>query len=523
VAALLAAAESAWGRRRFDEAERMCASILSREPQHVGALHLAGLVAMGGGNPRAAQQRLERAAALRPDPAILVDLAVALITNGGLEEAVRCCRKALAADPRNGAAHYNLGTALNRMHDFQEAIAPLREAVRLAPDFLPARANLGQALRGAGETGAARDELERVLERDPAHVNALLNLANVCHESGDFAKSDALFARVLERMPGNAQARYDYGLALLARREYRRGWEFHEARWDAYRLPDRAAYAQPAWHGEPLSGKRLLVWGEQGLGDQIMFASIVPELLTEAASVCVVCEPRLVGLFARSFPAARVVAAGGAEHAAARQDGFDYQVPIASLALHRRRNLAEFPRHDGYLRADPDRVKAWTGRLAALGGGLKVGISWRGGAPGTRERMRSIPLETWRPLLRDPQVVFVSLQYTNCAAELAEFRARHGGAPYHWQEAIDDYEDTAALVSALDLVVTVCTSLVHLAGALAKPARVLVPALPGWRYASEDGRMPWYPSARLLRQARTGDWRDVMQRAAADLGAASRG
>lgn len=496
----------------------MCAAVLAREPRHVGALHLAGLVAMDGGHPRAAQERLARAAAIQPAPGILADLAAALITNGRPEEAVRCCRQALAADPRMAVAHYNLGTALNRLHDFQEAVAPLREAVRLTPDFLPARANLGQALRGAGELDAARTELERVLARDPAHVNALINLANVCHESGDFARSDALFAQALERMPGNAQARYDYGLALLARREYRRGWPLHEARWEAYRLSDRAGYVQTGWNGEPLAGKRLLVWGEQGLGDQIMFAGILPELVAEAASVCVVCELRLAGLFARSFPAARVVPMGSAEHAAARGEAFDYQVPIASLALHRRRETAEFPQHDGYLRADPQRTAAWARRLAALGDGVKVGISWRGGAPGTRERMRSIPLEAWLPVLRDPGAVFVSLQYTDCAAELAELRERHGIAPHHWQEAIDDYEETAALVSALDRVVTVCTSLVHLAGALAKSTQVLVPALPSWRYASPDGRMPWYPSVRLLRQARAGEWEDVMQQAA-DLAA----
>jgi tetratricopeptide (TPR) repeat protein len=490
----------------------------------VRALYLAGLVAQGSGHPREAQERLARAAAIRPDdPAILVDLAVALITNGRFEEAARCCRRALAVDSRNGAAHYNLGTALNRMNDFQEAIAPLREAVRLAPDFLPARANLGQALRGAGELDAAREELERVLARDPAHVNASLNLANVCHEAGDFARSDELFGRALERMPGNAQARHDYGLALLARGDYRRGWELHESRWDAYRLSDRATYPQPAWDGEPLAGKRLLVWGEQGLGDQIMFAGILPGLIEEAASVCIACEPRLAGLFARSFPAARVVAMGGAEHAAARQEAFDYQAPIASLARHRRRSLAEFPRHAGYLHADPGRTEAWAARLASLGGGLKVGISWRGGSPGTRERMRSVPLEAWLPVLRGTRAVFVSLQYTDCAAELADMRARHGVAPHHWQEAIDDYEETAALTGALDMVITVCTSLVHLAGALAKPAWVLVPALAGWRYASPDGRMPWYPSVRLLRQSRIGDWAGVMRRAAEDLDGASRG
>jgi tetratricopeptide (TPR) repeat protein len=517
VSALLAAASSCYNNRQFGEADHLCARILDKDPRHARALHLSGLIALGVGNTSAAQDRLSRSAAYEPTPDVLVDLAGTLILNGSHEQAVRCCMQALAVAPGHAGAYYNLGTALNRLNDFEPAIPVLREAVRLKPDYLPARANLGQALRGAGELDAARGELERVLERDPAHSNALFNLASVHHELGDYGRSDELFGRAIATAPGDHRIRYDYSLALLSRGEFARGWELHEARWEAHRLADRLDYSQPAWKGEALAGKRLLVWGEQGLGDEIMFASILPEVLVEVSSACVVCDPKLAGLFARSFARARVVSRGGEEHAAVRADTFDYQVPIASLALHRRRGTGGFPRHSGYLRADPERIEKWSRRLATLGGGMKVGIAWRGGLPATRERLRSIPLEQWLPVLEIPGAAFVSLQHTDCSEEIAALRSSRGVEITHWQDAIDDYEETAALVCSLDLVVSVTTALVHLAGALDRPAWALVPAIPGWRYLREGDHMPWYPSVRLLRQERVGEWGSVVSRAAGEL------
>lgn len=546
--ALLAAAARHYDRRELRDAERLCARILRRNPQHPEALHLTGLVAMARGEPRAAQDWLARAASVRPAPEILVDLAAALMTNGDLHGAVGCCRDALAISPLHAQAHYNLGTALHWMNEFEAAAASLREAVRLKPDFHAARVNLGRALLGTGDYRAAQEELERVLGVDPSHAGALLFCAIACHEQGDFAKavgcydkalalkSDSVdilgnlanafrdagnfpravetFERVMRLAPGNANARNDYSHALLARGEFRRGWELYEARWEAHGLSDPSRYRQPMWNGEPLAGKRLLVWGEQGIGDQMMFASMLPELLAQAESCSIACEAKLAGLFARSFPAVSVVALGSEAHAALRNEPFDYQVPFGSLARRLRASFGDFPRHSGYLRADAAKVRRWAERLAALGGGKKIGISWRGGFVRTRRHLRSIGIEQWLPVLQVPGAVFVSLQYTDCAAELEALRARQGIDVHHWQEAIEDYEETAALAGALDLVVSVCTALVHLTGALGRPAWVLVPAVPEWRYLREGERMPWYPSVRLFRQERVGEWGEAIGRVA---------
>ena len=180
----------------------------------------------------------------------------------------------------------------------------------------------------------------------------------------------------------------------------------------------------------------------------------------------------------------------------------DYHVPMSGLGEFLRGSAAAFPAHAGYLAANPSRRLHWRTRLTALGPGLRVGISWRGGTDRTDRRLRSIPLEQWQPILRLPGVRFVSLQYGDCRQEVEAMRAK-GVSIVHWQEPVDDLDECAALLCELDLVVSVTTTVIHLAGALARPVWVLVPARPGWRYLLEGERLPWYPSARLWRQAET--------------------
>jgi ADP-heptose:LPS heptosyltransferase len=177
----------------------------------------------------------------------------------------------------------------------------------------------------------------------------------------------------------------------------------------------------------------------------------------------------------------------------------------------------DFPRHSGYLCADPLKVAAWKERLAALGPGLKVGLSWQGGTQVSRARLRSMTLEQLLPVLRVEAVQFVDLQYTDTAEERARLEAVHGVRLAHWRSGIDDYDETAALVSALDLTLSVCTAVVHLAGALGRPAWVMTPYSPEWRYGHAGECMPWYPSVKLVRQPAPGEWEPVIAAVARQL------
>jgi hypothetical protein len=259
---------------------------------------------------------------------------------------------------------------------------------------------------------------------------------------------------------------------------------------------------------------------EQGLGDEIMYASMLPQLVAQARRCIVECDPRLLALLGRSFPEATFFGTvpGSRLPPSIPRSSIDLAIEAGSLAGYLRRDLADFPRQDGYLRADEAKVARWRGRLAALGPGRWIGLSWTGGVRKTRRALRSLALEQLLPLLRQPGLRFVSLQYTpDAPAALAELRARHGIDIPHWQEAIDDYDETAALVCALERTVSVCTSLVHLCGALGRPAWVMAPLAPEWRYGMTGETMPWYSSVRIFRQAAYGDWQPVIERIAREI------
>jgi hypothetical protein len=248
-----------------------------------------------------------------------------------------------------------------------------------------------------------------------------------------------------------------------------------------------------------------------------MFCNPVPDLAARGEKVILQCEPRLAPLFARSFPRVRVLGKGEASRAEIERLAPALQVPMSQLPVYLRRSRDAFPRHAGYLRAAPARVASWRTRLAALGPGLKLGLSWVGGTVKTGKARRSMTLEDWLPLLRLGGIRFVSLQYTDCRAELAWLREAHGIEVAHWQEAIDDYDETAALVAALDGIASVCTAVVHLAGALDRPALVAVPWWPAWCFMLEGEELPWYPSVRLFRQERPTDWASPIERIAREI------
>ena len=266
--------------------------------------------------------------------------------------------------------------------------------------------------------------------------------------------------------------------------------------------------------------RTVLVYGEQGLGDEIMFASCLPDVIARVGRCVIDCSPKLERLFQRSFAGAAVH--GGPQTGADlawlhRLDPVDFQIAIGSLPQHFRNSLDEFPAHEGYLQADPGKIAAWRRKLAGLPGVRKVGVSWRGGTKQTRQSVRSVPLDQWLPILSCKDIALVSLQYTDCSAELADLERNHGIRVYHWQEAIDDYDETAALVDALDLVISVQTAVVHLAGALGKPGWVMVSAVPEWRYPTTGATLPWYPSLRIFRQRTLGHWQDVIDQVAMEL------
>ena len=403
----------------------------------------------------------------------------------------------------------------------EDAVARFKEAIACKPDYAEAYNNLGYFLyKELDRPDEGTAYLRRAINLKPGLLDAHCNLGMVLQHQGMLEEALARFNEVLAFDPGLDEARLNRAILWLSIGDFERGWPEYEVRRKVGKHFIPRHFPYPEWDGSSLQGRTILVYAEQGLWDEIMFASCLPDVIRQAGHCVIECSGKVEKLFRRSFPAATV-------HGGTQTDTdvswlsalpvVDCQVTAGSLPRYLRRSWADFPRHPGYLQADPERVAYWGSRLDELGEGPKIGISWRGGTRDTRQRARSFNLDQWSKMLGLPSVHFISLQYTDCREELARLKEQHGLTVHHWQEAIDDYDETAALVSALDLVVSVCTAVIHLGGALGRPVWVLAPTSPEWRYLREGDSMPWYPSVKLFRQSEPHSWREVFRRVEAAL------
>ena len=521
-------------------------AMLDRFPEDARAHYLLGLIRSEDGDSRGSLRHLDRAVALAPDwpDAHLAHGNVRWLLGdaGGAEISYR---RAMALEPGSAAPPGNLAFLLQSVGRKEESLELLRRAHEIDPTHADVAWELVKALLDVGQPEAARVAAERTVAVDatnpaghrslglvhlsrhepqaalerferavalaPDDSESWLNAGIAAQELGRLDEALGAYERALELNPDHPPARWRRALVRLAKGEFDRGWSDYEARLASVSHPWRR-FSQPLWQGEPLAGKTLLVHAEQGLGDEIMFASCLPELVAQAGHCVIDCHPRLATLFRRSFPAATVHGGWQTDDMAWLADcpPADYQVPAGSVPRILRSRPEHFPPHAGYLRADAQRTAAWQSRLAALGNGLKVGLSWRGGTQVSRTHLRSLSLPDLLPVLRIEGVRFVDLQYTDTARERARLEEEHGVQLTHWPDALADYDETAALVAALDLTLSVCTAIVHLAGALGRPAWVMTPYSPEWRYGHAGEAMIWYPSVRLVRQPAYGAWEPVI-------------
>ena len=456
---------------------------------------------------------------LRPDLAEAhSNLGIVRAQRGEEDSALGSFRRALQLDPALTAARENQAALLSRLQRVDDAIAAWDELLRIDPSHAMAYAGKGALLLRAGWIGEARDQLERAKALGLHAPHVTLHLALVEAAAGDAAAAE----RIIESLRGQSEdAEIDWNLALirLSRGDFAAGWPLYEARLRKSFESPRRAYPFPEWSGESLASGELLVMAEQGLGDEIMFASCYPDLLERAPRCVIECDPRLAGLFARSFPGASVFGAPR-DNDGRWLNGYPEvrrQIHAGSLPRLFRTGADRFPRRAGYLRPDDRRVEAWRGRLSALGETLKAGISWSGGLPHTRRELRRVPLAELAPLLRDPRYLFVSLQYDDDGSGAAQLSALSGAIVHVFPEALGNPDEMAALMRALDLVITVCSSAAHLGGSIGAPTWVVAPSVPEWRYLRTGETLPWYPSVRLFRQQRNGEWSPVIANVAAAL------
>ena len=418
---------------------------------------------------------------------------------------MQCYLDAIRLAPNPARAHLNQGNVLLLKGDLEGALQAFRAAIRHKPDYAGAYYNIGNALLGNGQFDEAAANYRRALEIQPDYAEVHCSLGVALKELGQHDDAIASFKTALQINPGLVEAHLNLGSLLLSRGRYIEAWPEYETRHDPnysgqQSIPPDQPF--PRWRGESLNGKSLLIWPEQGFGDEIQFARYFPMLKTLGVTrLTVVCKPALEALLKMVDGADEMIPFSDALSLPLH----DYWAFPMSLPMHFSTTVETIPDKLPYLKVPPERFKRWQHRLPA--DGLKIGLVWKGNAAHKNDANRSLPdLTLLAPLWSEPGITFISLQKGPGEEEAAT--PPSGQPMLHLGSDIADFADTAAIVTQLDLVICIDTAIAHLAGALNKPCWVLLPAVGvDWRWLQERTDSPWYPGVmRLFRQAKAGDW-----------------
>ncbi|CAD6521566.1 hypothetical protein ACFQ3P_09550 [Paraburkholderia sabiae] len=505
---------------------------------------------------------LQAASHLCPtDPESIAALIPQLLAGQHAAEAETISRACAALAPHHPGTHFQLGLTLQLMNRHSEAIAPYREALAIDPNVPSLRNNLAAALMSANpanpevavllkaalqetpddanawinlaksrlagfDLDGALEAEERALELQPDNLIALGNHGQTLREAQHWDDAERFTLAAHRAAPGKASFVSNLSMLHLLRGNYADGWREHEARWDGSKelAGKRPVMPGPTWRGESLAGKTLLLWGEQGMGDLLQFCRYVPVLAErvhrEGGRLVWNSFPQMGALLARTLAqyADQFTLGGGVENLPT----FDYEISLLSLPLLLETREETIPSTVPYLQADPRGVDTWRQRLAGEKR-LKVGLVWTGSHGHQRNPYRRVGLERYVDYFRElDDVAFYSLQ-PGAGAEVAAARTAGLDITDH-TAAFNTFDDTAAYVSALDLVISVCTSVAHLSGALGQRTWVLLDVNPHWVWLLDRTDSPWYPSATLYRQAQFAQWEPVFDKLTRDLGelAASR-
>jgi Flp pilus assembly protein TadD len=535
---------------RLADAEKLYRQILTADPNNVDGLTLLGIVAYQAGNPTMAIQLIQRAIAIRPGetkchlhlgiafdsagriddaiasfkralelqpnhPQTLSNLGKALTKAGQLDAAVTVCRKAVAANPRLAESHLHLGIALAKQGHNDEAIPCFREVVRLRPQDAQAHSNLGLALSREDDLPAAIASYRQALALKPDDLNALNSLGVCLQRDGEIEEAEQCFRRVLLQRPTDPAVHWNLAETLLGRGDFEGAWPEYEWREKIIERLVPFPFTGPTWDGADLNSRRILIHNEWGLGDVIQLVRYIPMIQQRGGRIILVCPSPLWRLLNNRWPNVQLVETGQPP------PEYDVRCEMSALPMIFRTTLATIPAGVPYLSADPEMQTQWKSRLPD-DGRLKVGLVWANqpNPPG-----RCPPPSDWT-LLQSNDIWWCSLQ-----KPISMTRRRNANEPKaapiqpappgleltDWTNELNDFADTAALIANLDLILCVDTAVAHLAGAMGKPTWVLLKHVADWRWMMDRSDSPWYPTMKLFRQPRRGDWGTPIQQIAGAL------
>lgn len=539
---------------KFAEAELIYSTILKTQPQNERALFLLGTLHCQSKRYESAQALLEKAVQVKPKYAEAYNsLAIAYLALGRADDAERAYRKSIQLKPQNPDAHRNLGNLLLQKKDFaaavpiwaqltawnpenadawvnlgftqkqtgafKEAQASFERALALKPSDALVLNNLGVLLKDLGEPEKAIPYFERALSAPNAQSETLTNLAVALHEAGKTNDALAQLEAALKADSHNHKAHHFKATLLLGAEDFKAAWPEYEWRLKGPGFESMTAFSQPRWDGSQLAGKSLLIHGEQGISDELHFATCISEAIGQARTVHIECHPKLVELFAASFPKASVSArpTDGSASKFARSADFDFQIPMGSLQQFIRPDRESFANAKPYLKVPEEKATRWKDRIQALKVPVKIGISWRSQAADAANSLRakgSTALSDWRPLLQLPGIAFVNLQYGDTAAEIQSALPPLNAALHDWDDLdqTGDLASLAAVIASLDYVVSTNSVAAHLAGALGKPVFTLVPPSFGGDWPTNERVNLFMPSMRYIRAESGRGWSGVFER-----------
>lgn len=492
-----------WNLRDHENAAKAYRSAIALNPQYAAALNNLSMVLLDGfDQPNEALQALDQAVALDPDYAeAFSNRGNVLQALSRYEEAVDSYDHAIALKPDAASAHNNRGNALRQLNRLTDAMSAYQKAIKLNPGYAEAFCNMGVVLASLGHLDDARQFYEKSLALDPKFASVYFNLAALADQERNHTLVLEYLNKAIALKPDLANAYWNKALFTLLVGNYEEGFALYEWGWKCKLRGGDRGFKQPRWLGQvPLSGKRLLIHQEQGIGDCIQYARYVRLAVDMGAEVILETVAPLIPLLKSLLPPCRLVVVGQP------LPEFDYFIPLMSLPLAFKTTLENMPPAPPYLFTENGYVQTWSTRLGAKAM-PRVGLVWSGSSQHKNDHNRSMPLKELLPLLSLP-FEFHCLQKEFRDDDLLCLKALP--MIHSHDKNLSNFADTAALVSLMDVVISVDTSVAHVAGALGKPVWLLLAAAPDWRWMLDRADSPWYPSARLFRQDKAGDWPSVI-------------
>ena len=505
------------GLGRFFEASKAFGKVTKLNPNYPDGFNNLGIALNQQHKLEEAIEAYSKAISLKPDYAEAYNnMGNALRDQGKLNKAIEAFSKAISLKPDYAEAHNNMGAVLQEQRKLDEAIQAFSKAIALKPDYTEAYSNMGNALKDQGKLGEAIDAFSKAISLKPDFVEAYNNMGNALKDQEKLDEAIEAYNKAISLKPDYAEAYSNIGIATLMKQDFTKGFELYEWLLNTKKfLGTKWNTPKPIWAGQ--RKKNVFLWAQQGIGDEIMFASLIPELSAVCSRLIIQCDKRLIPLFKRSFCQDIIYLS---DRCSVQEADYDFHIPMTSLPRVFRPSLESFNASSkGYLHCLND--KACELRKVILGSDIKklIGISWASASTLPSAHHRNIKLAQLAKLLDGPDTQLISLQYGDVSEAILQLRS-DSGIQVTEVEQVDnrnDIDGLAALIMACDQVVSIDNATVHLAGALGADTKVLLPFNRDWRWGIEQPSSYWYDSLTLYRQNRPNDWDKVFAQVREDL------